>query len=76
MKHSIVMIMGYRSNEPNKTFQINTKNNKKNQIFSMEAKLEYFKGNQIKHTYKKNKQITVHVIQMSILNNEQTIYTN
>ena len=42
----------------------------------MEAKLEYFKGNQIKHTYKKNKQITVHVIQMSILNNEQTIYTN
>ena len=52
MKHSIVMIMGYRSNEPNKTFEINKKNNKKNQIFSMEAKLEYFKGNQIKHTYK------------------------
>jgi len=46
----------------------------------MEAKLEYFKGNQIKHTCKqkttKIKQITVHVIQMSILNNEQTIYTN
>jgi hypothetical protein len=64
-----------RSNEPNKTFQINTKNNPKNQIYSMEAKLEYFKGNQIKHTYKqkkqqKNKQITVHVIQMTILNNE------